>query len=151
MKIKTYEVYSYDESSEEQKEKVLNNLCDINLGYAWWDFTYDDAKTMGLEITSFDIYRHDIDGHLLEPVGEVCRRIISNHGKECGTYKLAQKYFVEAYLNGNESDKDDFTRDLLQGYLFILRRECDFLGSRKAIEETIRLNEYEFTSDGKID
>lgn len=151
MRTKTYEVYSYDELTEEQKEKVLNNLADINLEYKWWDCIYDDAKNIGLEITSSDVYRNDIDGHLLEPVGEVCRHIISNHGKECGTYKLAQRYFVGTYSNGNENDREEFLRDLLRGYLLILRREYTYLESREAIEETIRANEYEFTKYGKID
>ena len=51
MRIETekFEVYSFKDlkSNKELKEKVLQNLSDINTDYEWYDFIYDDAKTIG--------------------------------------------------------------------------------------------------------
>lgn len=51
MRIETekFEVYSFKDlkTNKELKEKVLQNLSDINTDYEWYDFIYDDAKTIG--------------------------------------------------------------------------------------------------------
>lgn len=51
MKIKTIEkeVYSFEDlkTNEELKEKVLQKYYDINVDYDWYDFIYEDAKTIG--------------------------------------------------------------------------------------------------------
>lgn len=49
---KTYTVYSFDELSEDAKQKAIENLYDINVDYDWW--SYDDSKEiaslMGIDI-----------------------------------------------------------------------------------------------------
>lgn len=68
---------TFDELSESAKEHALNRLGDINVDQGWWDFTYEDAENIGLEITSFS--ERDIDGGFhrvcrLEPCQlELCR------------------------------------------------------------------------------
>jgi hypothetical protein len=47
MKTVKVKVYSFDELSEEVKEKVLKKLYDINVNHQWWDYIYDDVKTIG--------------------------------------------------------------------------------------------------------
>jgi len=66
MRIKVTEekVYKYNELSEEQKEKVLNNLCDIGVDYDWWEcdcmtgFTSKEMKECRLPdlLTYKDMY-----------------------------------------------------------------------------------------------
>lgn len=41
-------------------------------------------------------------------------------------------------------------KDLLETFLSRLQRECDYLTSREAIEETILCNEYEFLEHGEM-
>jgi hypothetical protein len=47
MKTKTIELYDFDELSDTAKEKVREWFRAGNLDYAWWDSTFDDAKTIG--------------------------------------------------------------------------------------------------------
>lgn len=64
MRIKEIKVYAFDELSDEAKDKAINKLYDINVGYEWWDSIYEDARNIGLEIESFDIDRGSfVKGH----------------------------------------------------------------------------------------
>lgn len=53
----TKELYNYDELPEDIKEKVINNLYDINVDYNWWDF---DGHT-GFTAKEIKRYRLDIN------------------------------------------------------------------------------------------
>lgn len=57
MKTKTYNVYTFEELNDEQKEKAIMNLSDINVNHDWWEYMYSDAETIGLRITGFDLDR----------------------------------------------------------------------------------------------
>lgn len=46
-------------------------------------------------------------------------------------------------------DLDEWFRDLCRDFWGILNKEYDYLTSREAIEETIRINEYDFFEDGR--
>ena len=54
MQIHEIITYSFNELSESAKEKALDDMRVNWLDYEWWDFVYDDAKTiadlMGIEI-----------------------------------------------------------------------------------------------------
>ena len=105
---------------------------------------------------------------------EICDKIISNHGEDCETYKLAALYqrewnkLVEKYSDGINTEKvseeniDEFDEkaneynqafkvDLLNCYLSILQREYDYFTSEEQIIETIEANEYTFTESGKLE
>lgn len=47
-------VYTYDELSKEAKQVAVNEHRDINVDHGWWDFVYEDVKTiaalMGIDI-----------------------------------------------------------------------------------------------------
>lgn len=53
-----YTVYSFDELSDEAKQKALDNLRDINVDDQWWDFIYEgfkeDMSNKGVDVD--DIY-----------------------------------------------------------------------------------------------
>jgi hypothetical protein len=167
METRTYQVYKYDELTDDQKEKALNHLCDLNVGHDWWDYIYEDAETIGLQIEGFDIYHRTVEGKFtLEPL-RVSEKIIANHGEKCATYQTALQYLsmlrkwyeLENSEDGlsweledeKEQKENDFLKDLLEDYLHMLRKECEYLTSKESIEETIRANDYDFTSDGKLD
>ena len=52
----TKTVYTFDELTEEAKQKVLENLYDTNVNYEWYEFVYEDAKTIA-ELMGIDIDR----------------------------------------------------------------------------------------------
>lgn len=151
------DVFKFSELSKEVQENVIEKNYDINGDYNWCDYTYDDAKNIGLEITEFDLYRREIDGILIDSAENVIEKILSEHGKECETYKTAERYKKEfSLLKGDEEEIEEqreeitecFRRAILQDYLYILDREYDDLTSEKAIIETIEINEYEFDKEG---
>ena len=164
MKTKSYNVYKFNELSEPSKQKAIENLCNMNTDYDWWDSVYDDAKTIGLKITGFDLDRGAYySGDFIESAKETAELIIKNHGDTCATYLDAKKYLAD-YVNlgpGLETYDDvsdaldklnaEFLKTICEDYRIILQKEYEYLTSEEAIVETILLNDYDFTEDGKID
>jgi hypothetical protein len=174
MRTITTTAYLFNELSEEAKQKAINNLSDINVEHGWWDCTYEDAKEIGLKITSFDLYRNKgCSGKFIGDAHITANKIIENHGKECDTYITARDFqkdwdaLVAKHSDGinisvvaedKESEFDDeaddleeeFLNSLLEDYANILQNEYDYLTSEEAIIETIEANEYEFDINGKL-
>jgi hypothetical protein len=164
MKIikREYKVYSFDELSDEGKEQALDKLRHINVEHDWWDSTYDDAKTIGLEISGFDIDRGSyVEGDLTMSMGESIKAIIENHGGSTDTHKLAKEYqarleeIERATLDDDLGDaieelEDEYKDRLCEEYLSMLRKEYEYLVSDEAIIDIIEANEYEFTEDGEL-
>jgi len=163
MKTKTINIYSFNELSEEAKKTAIEKLYDINVNHDWWEFTYEDAKNIGLKITSFDLDRNrHAKGELILSFAEVIANILKDHGETCDTYKTAEKYMewwqpvFNKYMETEEGEEElmeieeDFLKDLLEDYSIILQREYEYLTSEEAIIETIEANEYEFTEGGKL-
>lgn len=152
MRTITKNIYSFNELSEDAKGKAVDKLFDINVDYNWWDFTYDDAKNIGLKITSFDIERY-CEGKFISGAYESAQAIIKNHSETCQTYKTA-KSFLSEYKDTQEDDieelEDDFLKSLLEDYRIILMHEYEYLTSSEAIIEAIQSNEYEFDEDGNL-
>ena len=48
-------LYQFDELSDVAKQEAITELYDINIDHNWWKFIYEDAKTVGLLITGFDV------------------------------------------------------------------------------------------------
>jgi hypothetical protein len=164
--MKTIEIklYQFSELSEEAKEKAVENLSDINVDYEWWLSTYEDAETVKLKLTEFDLERNrHCKGEFMESPAETAELILTNHGKDCETYKTAKTFLAELneltgkYPNIEDCPEDSiedledyFLKSLLEDYRIILSNEYDYLTSKAAIIETIEANEYDFTEDGKI-
>jgi len=154
-------VYKFEELSEDAKDKAVELLYDVNINHDWWNSVYDDAKNIGLKIDSFDIDRGSyVKGHFTESAEGVAKNIISEHGKDCETYKTAAAYLeelnkIKAKTPDDEdiySDDEDaeFLRSLCEDYRIMLTYEYEYLTGRESIIETIEANEYEFTEEGKL-
>ncbi len=164
-------VYSFNELSEQAKEKAIERLYDINVDYDWWDSTYEDAKNIGLQIDTFDLDRNrHAKGSFNLSAPEIAANILRDHGKDCETYKTAAnfledhspifaQYMDESNEETYESSKledelqdleTEFLNSLLEDYSILLQREYEYLTSEAAIIETIEANEYEFTENGKL-
>lgn len=161
-------VYKFDELSENAKKKAIAELADINVDCNWYEFIYEDAKNIGLKITSFDIDRANyckaefIDG------AEICANlIIANHGETCDSHNTTKKFLEDIqkaikenadrmYVYGvpaltTEDDvRDNFLRAISEDYLSMLKKEYEYQTSEEAIINTIKTNDYEFTEDGKL-
>lgn len=163
--MKTIEInlYSFSELTLEAKQKALNKYCDINVGFDWWDVTYDDAANIGLKITGFDLDRGNYcNGQLTLAANEVAQNILNEHGEQCQTYKTATNFINEwqpifnKYIETEEGEdellelENNFTNELCNNYLKILRSECEYLTSEKAIIETFEANDYYFDINGKL-
>lgn len=170
MKTITINTYSFDELSEDAKQKAIERLLDINVSYNWWQSTYEDAENIGLKITGFDLDRNrHASGEFTLSANEVACNILNQHGETCKTYKTAEKFMEDwqpiftDYMNkdsenyeSNDSEdqlidlESEFLNSLLEDYSIILQNESEYLMSEEAIIETIQANEYCFTENGKL-
>src|SRR5690606_33638809 len=170
--MKTIEInlYKFNELSEEAQQKALENLWDLNVDHEWWEFTYEDANNIGLNITEFDLYRGNINGYFGLDARNAAICILKEHGKGCETYILAENFIAELHKLEDNAPKDedgyyededeldqeiedlgqDLLKDLLTEYLSILDSEYNYLTSEKAIVEGIKSNEYDFTENGEL-
>jgi len=169
----TTEVYSFDELSDGSKQIAIEKLSDINVNYEWWDSIYEDAKEVGIIITGFDIGRCSYCSGEIYDFEETANKIIAGHGESCETYQTAVNYLkeraelVKKYSDGIKTDEvtedneydfdneceeldDEFKKSILEDYRIILDKEYEYQTSEKAIIETIKTNDYEFTEDGRI-
>ena len=164
-------IYTFDELPEATQEKAMEKLYDINTGYEWWECTYEDAKTIGLKIKSFDL---DLNKHceiaFILDAHEVADKIHKEHGETCDTYTLATDYlstrdeavntaekdengdFVNEYNLDQQLDEidEDFRKALQEEYASMLQQEADYLSSEESIKDTIEANEYEFDEEGNL-
>ena len=170
--MKQINVYEFSELSSDAQDKAVNALADINVDYDWWQFTEDDAETVGLNIKEFNLDYRSISVEFTDSATYTADKIKSEHGDTCYTYKLAQSFIadrdalVEKYSDGIQTDivaedneynfdqecdelEEEFLKELGEEYLSILRKEYEYLSSREAIIETIEANEYLFTENGK--
>lgn len=168
----TRTIYTFDELSDEAKEKALEAYRDINVSFDWWEFTYMDAETIGLKIDGFDLdRRRHATGKFIESAFDCASKIIKEHGEACETYKSAKVFLsdwtelVAKYSDGinmeevyedneYEFDKEadeletEFLKSILEDYSIMLQNEYEYLYSDEAVQETIEANEYEFTEEG---
>ena len=156
-------IYKFSELSDEAKQKVLENLYGINVDYEWWESIDEDAETVGIKITDFDIGRNNYINATIDNCHNTARGIIENHGETCETYKAAEQFLENCkkledvededyYLHEEElaEYEEEFEKELLEEYLSILKREYEYNLSEEAIIETITANEYEFYENGKL-
>lgn len=167
--MKTIEInlYKFAELSDEAQQTAIEKLSDINVDYNWWDSTYEDAKNVGIVITSFDDY--NCSGDVMD-TEQTAHDITNQHGKSCDTYKTAFSYLLERdevianwpkdglgeFENEDELDAklddmgEDFEKAILEDYRIMLRKESEYLQSKEAIISTIEANDYDFTEDGEM-
>lgn len=173
MRTAAVKVYSFDELNEDTQKKVISNLAPKTLDDFWYEFLYEDAKTIGLKITEFDLDRNrHCKGEFINTAEDVAEAIIENHGEDCGARKEAQTFLdefrsLDAELSAarrGEEDEDavatiegkiddlqsEFKDQLLEEYALLLQKEYDYQYSDEATIERIKSNEYEFTEDGEI-
>jgi len=169
----TRTLYTFDELSDEAKEKALEEYRDINVCFDWWESIYEDAERIGLKIQSFDLDRcRHAAGKFIESAFDCASKIIKEHGEKCETYKTAKAFlsdWAELVIkhsdgitteevhedNEYEFDKEadelesDFLKSILEDFSIMLQNESEYIVSNEAVREAIEANEYEFTEEGR--
>lgn len=171
MQIIETKVYSFDELSDEAKEKARDWYRKGGLDYEGWDFILEDAKRIGIQIDGFDLYHGTICGSVDDPI-ETIRAILADHGTTCETYKTARaalrehahlrqrwwntvdqsEYSISEFDYESENADDwaaNFRYDILEDYRIFLQEEQEYLESNESIDANIRANEYTFTAEGR--
>jgi len=167
-------VYTFNELNKEGQQKAIELNSDINVLHDWWIWTYEDANTVGLRITSFDLDRNKhVKGEFIESSYDCANKVIKYHGETCDSYVLAKQFIKEwdeavllysdgfktdkvmdgkeCYFDNYISDREDlFLNEILSYYANYLQNECDYLQTEEAIKETLINNDYEFLSTGKM-
>jgi len=173
MKTIELNLYTFKELSKEAQQKAIEDNRYFNVDHEWWNCTYDDASTIGLEVTGFDLDRDKhCTGKLTQSGNETAFLILDNHGDECDTYKLAKTFdnewskLVKKYSDGVTLDKvaeereydfdveadtleHKFLKDLLNLYANMLQKEYEYLLSDESVKQSLIANEYDFLETGK--
>lgn len=156
------EVYLFDELSEKAKDRARDWWREGALDYDWWESTYEDAERAGLRIEEFDLDRNrHVKGELLVSAEASIKAILKEHGKDCDTYKMAMQFKARLAilkLSGIESENyeqelerftEEYTQALCEEYASILQAEYEDQLADEQVDEAIRINEYEFTEEGR--
>ena len=148
-------VYQFDELDDKAKERAREWYRAGALDYEWWESVYEDAAQVGLKITGFDLGRgQSIDGELTMSAMESVSNILTTHGEDCDTYKLASRYYPQLLAQDFEDEEaaqqleEEYVRELKEEYWHMLNREMEYLLSDECVDETIMANEYEFLENG---
>lgn len=139
--------YKFDELSDDAKEAARDWYRAAAVDLGWWESTYEDAARIGLKITGFDLGRaQSIQGEFVLSPEDIASAIMREHSKDCETYKLADEY-----MSGKQTDDDadEFARAIKEEYWHILEKEAEYLTSDECVDESIRVNDYDFTESGK--
>jgi len=131
MRIQETKLYTFDELSDDAKQKAVEKLYDINVDYEWWDSTYEDAEMIGLKISEFDLDRASyVKGDFMWDCLAVAKEIIKEHGDNCETYTTAKQYLTDynSLIAAQCQEEADFL-------CMPLRDEIDFEEMHRWIEE----------------
>ena len=139
--LKEVKIYKFDELSDKAKENATQILAPND--YEWWDGIEEDARTIGLKLVDFDLYR-SCTLEVMEDLHHTAKQILENHGKECDTYIAAEQYLNDEFID------DEFLQVLQEDYRIILEREYEYLCSETYIAELCDDNGWEFTEDGDL-
>lgn len=149
MRIMETILYTFKELSKEAQAKAIEGARDWNVDHDWWTFMYEDSERIGAKISSFDCDRRwTIDLDLQGTVGDTIQSILSEHGKSCDTYKLAQEYFRRKHIK-SPMDVSEFSQQLGECYLTMLQGEYEYLTSDESVSDSLISNDCEFTENGE--
>lgn len=169
MKTVRMNLYEYHELSPESQDRAAEQFANSTTDYAWWEYVCDMADSNDVKITEFDLDHGFIKGSLKTDVFTICRDMVKHCERSMALYKLARGTIRDLWSSRREwiaaavDDADEyfeesreyddieteFTREVLEEYLIILRKEYDYLTSRECIASMISGNGYLFTENGE--
>lgn len=180
MKTIKINLYSFDELSPEVQEKVISNFDMLdydwwestfedakNIGLEIKEFDLDrnrhckgDFIWSHYEVACKIIENHGPDcetyktaKEFLRSYEEIQERLDKNLAAidrdcvEAGEIEVAAQNDFELHA---EDLEEEFKNSLLEDYAMMLQNEAEYLSSREAIIEHIKINEYTFEENGKM-
>ena len=157
MRTITTEVFTFEELSDESKEKARDWFQAGNDFDFEWDCIKEDAATIGLILSAWDYGRY-AKGSFISEAKDTAEKIMKEHGQDCETFKTASDYLEEVKALEDTEDNEDalesadteFLKSMLEDYRIMADKQHDYINSDEAVDENIIINEYEFTKEGKI-
>ena len=180
MKIvkKEYQVFEYHELSGDSKQRVLENLHDINTDYDWWENDYCDFKDtlidIGIRCDNFyfsleqDFYISMSDPCVIDPklflrycaidLRTVDAREIMDMGIgiETNCFEMGrtgnsiEQYYRLGITQKTENKLNEGLSKILDAFLYLLKQEYEVRTGKEEIIDTIEVNEYRFLEDGTL-
>tara|TARA_Y100000004_G_scaffold47519_1_gene52262 strand:+ start:6011 stop:6505 length:495 start_codon:yes stop_codon:yes gene_type:complete len=163
MKTIEIKVYKFEELDKQTKEKVIDNYRYINVEDTfWYDFIKEDFNRLGLEIQAFDLDRGNYAKIYIDNFEDTSKNIIEEFGDSVPIKQTAKNYIDEYNkIQANFKEDEDIERELeildeeyqkeySDDILSYLRAEYEYQITDEAIIETIKANDYDFTTNGKI-
>lgn len=165
----TTTVYEYSELSPKAQAKARDwYLAGADLANDCFDDQVIDAEHIGLKITR--LVQNENEGEFIVSAIECSEKIFTEHGKECETYKAAQKFDaaidalpelpeygaanyheIERELcESNDAAENDFLVALLECYRVMHTQNIEYYESDETVKESIEAAEYTFLEDGKM-
>jgi hypothetical protein len=140
--VKTY--LKFDELTDKQKAKVLDNLRYINVNYDWYEYTIEEFEAKLKKLGFYDI-KTEFSGFWSQGDG-AC--FTAKHKR--GTIYKGQ-YTRYSHANTMSCDESDVllavAKRLTNGLYKTLKNEYEYLTSNDAVKDTIEANDYEFDSE----
>lgn len=156
MRTQVIEIYEYCELDKDAQERARREVSGkgLQIGEYWYDGICEDAETVGLSITEFNLHRgYSIDMEYMNMPDEVAQSILRNHGTCCDSYELAKSYLDEKSKLGADADPIELETEFLSGlkryYLKMLRHQLNWLYSDEAVIDFAE-NHCEFYKDGSL-
>ena len=163
-RTKTITTYSYKELEGKAKERAMQWLIEGSYYTGYCEHANEDAKSIGLKITSSDVDRNrHAKGEFIGTALETAEAILKEHGKVCETYKTAERYLPSLSVpcpadedsydqwETNKADAEhEFLHDLLEDYSVMIQYEYEYSHSEEYASDVAAANDYQFDEDGKI-
>lgn len=137
--MKTIQVYSFEELSEEVKQRVIEYNRNIYAEYDWWHCELDNFSELGIIIEGFDLYHRTIKIKNKYDWSEVASNICSQYGGN-----------AIAELSKQFSTNAEYEKELSEAILSFLDEEHEYITSDDFVAEYLQDNEYEFTKNGTM-
>jgi len=163
MKTIEIKVYKFDELDKQTREKVIENYRFINVEDTfWYDWIKEDFIRLGLEIQEFDLGRRNYIKIYIDNLEETSKSILQEFGDSVAIKQTAKNYIDEYNkIQANFKEDEDIERELeildeeyekeySEDILSYIRLNYDWETTDEAIIETLRANDYDFTTEGKI-
>lgn len=169
MTQRTIDCYELGELSDEARATALEEMRDINVAYAWWDWIYAGATDAGIRLAGFDLHTGAVDLRLTRDYTAVALAITRRYLRSSTIHTRARAFLHDAFALRRRwqerrpgAHRSDVVNDpryhnlgetlrvqLAFAYRDYLREEYNYRLSDEAVAESIEANAYLFTIDGK--
>lgn len=172
MKTKTIELFTFDELSENAKQKAIESLWDINVNYDWYECLISEfedqlmnAGFSNIKINFSGFYSQgdglsftgDFNNNDIKLTDEIYYQSIKDFlvyvkHKHCyfSIDRISSHYYHENTVTSDNEYCLEYCRSIMQEFYRALEKEYEYLTSEAQIIEIIECNDYYFTENGEL-